>query len=187
MGGDSRRFGADKATVIGPRVVAAMRAAGLDPIVAIGGTSGVLPIPTVADRYPGQGPLGAVATALTYARAGRVLVATCDLPLLDRHSVRSILDRAAEVPSTTAVVASTDGILHPSLACWPATWAAPAHRAVNAGERRFRYLLELGPIDSVEVEPRAVQDADDPHTLRSLLATDANDAPDMTEPPAWGA
>jgi molybdopterin-guanine dinucleotide biosynthesis protein A len=172
VGGASRRFGHDKAAVIGPRVLAAMRAADIDPIVAIGGTVGVLTVPTVADRYPGEGPLGAVATALTYARSGWVLIATCDLPLLDRNTIRSIVEKLLETPPPTAVVASAGGVLHPSLACWPASWAQRAHRAVGAGERRYRHLLDLGPIEAVEVDPRTLQDADDPTTLQALLADD---------------
>lgn len=170
VGGDSRRFGIDKASVIGPRVLASMRAAGVDPIVAIGGRPGALVVPTVADRYPGEGPLGAVATAMTYVRTGRVLVSTCDLPLLDSATIGLVVDRAMEAPDGTAVVAATDGTPHPSLACWPAAWATSAHRAVARGERRFRHLLELGPIELVEVDRSAVEDADDPETLDSLLA-----------------
>jgi molybdopterin-guanine dinucleotide biosynthesis protein A len=187
-GGASRRYGTNKASVIGPRVLAAMRSAGVDPIVAIGGPPGILPVPTVADRYPGEGPLGAVATALTYARTGRVLIATCDLPLLDRDTICAITDRAAIVPADTAVVAVTDGVLHPSLACWPSMWASSVHQAVRAGSRRFRLLLDLGRIEPIEVEPRAVEDADDPEALRSLLDRHGiAESPTMPDPTPPGA
>ena len=91
VGGRSRRFGSDKALAdaggrpLGSRVIDALRAAGVDPVVAVGGTAGsTLGVPTVADRHPGEGPLAALATVLTWARSGLVVVAPCDLPLLDR-------------------------------------------------------------------------------------------------------
>lgn len=183
-GGSSRRFGDDKARIIGPKVLLAMRNAAVDPIVIIGGTPGVLPAPTVADRYPGEGPLGGVATALTYARTGRILVSTCDLPLLDPASVIALVDRARQVAPSVAVVASVNGVAQPSLGCWPATWAGPAHRSLAAGERRFRHLLELGPIETIDVDPTSLADADDRATLESLVGH--GDGPvtgaDMTDP-----
>ena len=71
-GGGSRRFGSDKAvapigqTTLGGRVVAALRAANVDPIVAVGGSAGSsLDLVTVPDRWPGEGPLAALATILS--------------------------------------------------------------------------------------------------------------------------
>ena len=45
----------------------------------------------VEDRWPGEGPLGGVITALMEA-GGDVVVAACDLPDLDAATVRSVRD-----------------------------------------------------------------------------------------------
>ncbi len=148
--------------------------------MAVGGTPGVLDIPTVADRYPGEGPLGGVATALTYARRGWVLAATCDLPLLTPTTLNDLVDALEGLAPDRAIVAAVDGHLHPSLACWPASWSSVVHAAVRAGERRFRHLLDLGPIEPVEIAARSIIDADDRTTLASLLAH----MPDVSEPEA---
>ncbi len=183
-GGESRRFDGDKAAVIGPMVLAAMRDSGIDPVVAVGGVPGVLGIPTVADRYPGQGPLAGVATALSYARSGWVLTVTCDLPLLTPVTLVRFVDRLDGLAPETAVVASVDGKLQPTLACWPASWATQANRAVRSGERRFRHLLDLGVIEPLEVEPRTLLDADDRPTLQALLGDEHSTArPDMPNVP----
>lgn len=183
-GGESRRFGGDKAAVIGPRVLAAMREAGIDPIVAVGGVPGVLGIPTVADRFPGEGPLAGVATALSYARSGWVLTVTCDLPLLTAATLVRFVDRLDGLALETAVVAAVDGKLEPTLACWPASWATEANRAVRSGERRFRHLLQLGGIEPLEVEAGALLDADDRSTLQVLLGDKGPTArPDMADVP----
>ena len=183
-GGASRRFDGDKAAVIGPRVLAAMREAGIDPIVAVGGVPGVLGIPTIADRFPGEGPLAGVATALSYARSGWVLTATCDLPLLTPATLVRFVDRLDAVSAETAVVAVVDGELRPSLACWPASWALEANRAIRSGERRFRHLLDLGAIEPLPVEADALLDADDRQTLCALLDGEGSSArPDMPDVP----
>lgn len=171
VGGAGRRFkGGDKAAVIGPHVLAAMRAANIDPVVAIGGTPGVLTVPTIADRYPGEGPLGALATAATFARTGWVLAVSCDLPLIEASTFSLLVDAIDPERTDTAVVASVEGEPHVSLGCWPASWSRSLHAAVRAGERRFRHVLTLGPIAHVEVSADHLQDADDHATLAALWA-----------------
>lgn len=184
VGGASRRFnGRDKAAVIGPHVLATMREAMIDPVVAIGGTPGMLPIPTVADRYPGEGPLGGVATAATFAKTGWVLTATCDLPLICPSTLASLITAIDVTEPDRAVIASIEGEPQVSLGCWPALWSRSLHGAVRAGERRFRHVLTLGPATLVEVEPDQLQDADDEATLNRLTASQAN----MADPEPPGA
>ena len=179
VGGSSRRFtGRDKAAVIGPHVLAAMRDAEIDPIVAVGGTPGLLSVPTIADRYPGEGPLGAVATAATFARTGWIVTATCDLPLIEASTFNDLIAAIDTDRPDTAVVASVNGEPHVSVGCWPALWSRPLHSSIRAGERRFRHLLTLGPATLVEVAPDQLLDADDETTLAALWRGRA----DMADP-----
>lgn len=164
-GGASRRFGEDKARVIGPIVLAAMRSAGVDPVVSVGGDSGALAVPNLADRYPGEGPLGGVATALSYARRGWVLVVPCDHPHLVGRHLAPFVDRLVDLDADTALVASVDGELVVGLACWPASWARRVHAALRTGERRFQALTTMGPIEPLVVDAEAVVDADDRATF----------------------
>jgi molybdopterin-guanine dinucleotide biosynthesis protein A len=73
MGGASRRMGRDKALVevdglpMASRVAAALTAAGCRSAVAVGGDAAVharLGLSSVPDRWPGEGPLGAIVTVL---------------------------------------------------------------------------------------------------------------------------
>jgi len=145
-----------------------MRDAAMDPIVAIGGVPGMLAVPTIADRYPGEGPLGAVATAATFARTGWIVTATCDLALIQASTFTDLIRAIDSTSPDTAVVASIDGQPQISVGCWPATWARSIHVAVRSGERRFRHLLTLGPVTLVEVPADQLQDADDEATLARL-------------------
>ena len=182
-GGRSSRFGRDKALEpVGDRtmlevVVEAFRSAGVDPVIAVGGTAGhELGIPTVADRRPDLGPLGGVATALYWAKRGHVLVAPCDLPRLTGEHVTRLLagldgiDAADESSVQLGVVAAVDGQPAHQLGVWPAMWWPDLRSALDKGRRRFSTMLDLGPWVTVEVPPEAVSDADDPNELHRLLA-----------------
>ena len=89
-GGSSSRMGTDKAlleldgAVLARRVADALVTAGCAPVVAIGGDAGRLTahgLAVVADRHPGEGPLGAIITALEHAEpleVDVVVVLACD-------------------------------------------------------------------------------------------------------------
>lgn len=177
-GGRSSRFGSDKAlapfrsSTMGERVVDALRKAGVDPVVAIGGRAGDdLAIPTVPDRRPGDGPLAALATALLWARTGRVVVAPCDLPLLQADHIGLLLDAVIDPTDPDwvgPVVATVDGQPQVSLSIWPATEGRRLLRLVDGGERRFRAALQDCPWRGAEVPVEALADADTEAELSRL-------------------
>lgn len=175
-GGESRRFGTDKAlapTPHGPMaeiVVRALRGAALDPVVLVGAAPAVsasLSVPTIPDRLPGEGPLAALGTALTWASGvNRVVVVPCDLPRLNPAAVRALVVAG---DNTTPVVARLDGAPHPIIGCWPTSMAGPLNAVLRSGERRMRAALDLMPYVAVDLDERSIADADDPSTLQSLL------------------
>ncbi len=187
LGGRSSRFGSDKAlaevgdTVMGAVVVAALREAGVDPIVAVGGTAGPrLNVITVPDMWPGEGPLPALATVLRWAREGRVVVLPCDLPNLTSATVATLVAASDELEPArrleTAVVATVHGRPVHSVGVWPAGWAVPMRRLVEHGERRFRAALDVGTWIGIEVPSYTVADADTPSELERLTGTDTGGA-----------
>ncbi len=180
VGGRSSRFGTDKSlvpvgdTVLGAIAVAALREAGIDPVVAVGGTAGHrLNVITVPDHWPGEGPLAALATVLRWARRGRVLMVPCDLPLLTVDPLATLIEVGDSLGPTrrdqTAVVATVAGEPRYSVALWPATWASPMRQLVEGGERRFRAALDVGEWIGTEVDGRCLADADSPAELEQLL------------------
>ena len=147
-GGSSRRMGTDKAFVevdgvaMAERVAAgARRGGGCDPVVFVGGDTALLARfgrERLPDRYPGEGPVGGVLTALR-AVGDDVVVAACDLPLLDAGTVRVARRRAARRTSTSSSPPRTGP--QPALAWWSA--AARTSRRTAVGCRRRRSLHEL--------------------------------------------
>lgn len=102
VGGASRRMGVDKATLLvegvpmGRRVAEALRIAGCTPVLAVGAVPDqldALNLAGLADDYPGEGPLGGLVTALrTFGdTVDLVVVAACDLPWLDAHTVSAVV------------------------------------------------------------------------------------------------
>lgn len=172
-GGRSSRFGRDKALVdVGGRPLAAgivdsLRAVGADPVAAIGGSAGTeLGLPTVPDRFPDEGPLGGLATALLWAKRGLVVVTPCDLPLLRAEHLALLVEASSD---DEAVVALLDGRPQPSLGCWPATRGPALLDLLNSGKRAWRAALDACPWTGVELPPNALADADTPEQLDAIL------------------
>ncbi len=192
-GGSSRRMGRPKALVavdgvsMVERVGVALAAAGCRPILVVGVPPGVDPDEwssmvesrgwsVVADRWPGEGPLGGLLTAFAHlsgaASDGRersaassgsdVLVAACDLPDLDLDTVELMLrPRPATVD---AVVAVTDR-LEPMLSRWsPAARTFVADRFA-AGERSLVRVLASLHVEGRPVRPEALRNVNTPEDL----------------------
>lgn len=177
-GGASRRMGRDKALVpvdgvaLARRVADALVAGGCTSVLAVGGDGpalaalGLVPVP---DRWPGEGPLGGLATALAAVGEGdRLVLAPCDL-LHPLASLVETLVAALAVPPEPEGV----GVRAGERVQWlPSAWRASpdlADRAaglVEGGARRLDAVTEVARgLAVVPVDPSAVADADTPADL----------------------
>jgi molybdenum cofactor guanylyltransferase len=166
-GGASRRMGRPKATLevdgvpLVARVIAALRAAGIDDVVVVGGDptelerAGVAPHP---DDHPGQGPVGGILTALD-AFDGDLLVAACDLPDLDADAVRSVV--ASGEGDVDLAVATSAGH-HVVLLRVNRSGRDAVERAFSAGERSLRAIIEACVTTTVEIPMPSALDLDTP-------------------------
>lgn len=101
-GGASRRMGRDKAALlIGGepllrRAVGRLRLA-LAEVIVVGAPALASLVPDtriMADKWPGRGPLGALATALGATDASWVVMVACDMPFTQPALIREIARRA---------------------------------------------------------------------------------------------
>lgn len=150
-GGASRRMGRPKPFVpvdgvpMSRRVADALSAGGCTTVVAVGGDRDGLAglgIEAVADRWPGEGPLGAVATALSDGRnrgVDRVVIAPCDLPFVTATTVAALLSVSAAV-----AVAEADRV-QPLLSAWSTDLLEALDAEFAAGERRILSVLDRLP------------------------------------------
>ena len=141
-GGASTRMGRDKALLeLGgePMVVRAARLA--EPhvtsvaVVAPEGRFAELALPLLPDRWPGAGPLGGIATALSATKADWNLVVGCDLPYLTSEWLAWFIPRAMNSPAQAVVPESRRG-LEPLAAVYHRACAAPLTAALDRGVRR---------------------------------------------------
>jgi molybdopterin-guanine dinucleotide biosynthesis protein A len=169
-GGASRRMGTDKALVpvdgvpMAERVARALAAAGCTPVTMIGGDATALAAvdrPHRADRWPGEGPLGGVITALG-AERDAVVVAACDLPRLDAATVAALLDAARDAGPTIDVVVAHTGRLEPALAWWSPRALPRLERSFAAGVRALHEAITTLHWQQVAVDPDALRNVNTP-------------------------
>jgi molybdenum cofactor guanylyltransferase len=172
-GGASRRMGRDKALVsvdgraLALRVADALRAAGAEPVLGVGGDLAALAalgLAGVPDEEPGAGPLTGILTALAQGAASVTFVAACDLvaPSADAviATVRALGDADVAVPLV-------DGRRQWMHAAWRAGAAAPLAAAFAAGERAVHAAVAAAGlrVADVSLPASAVADADTPADL----------------------
>ena len=146
-GGGSTRFGRDKALVqIGDEVLLArlcLVIRGVTPSVTIIGSPEKYSrfwAECVADRWPGQGPLGGIITALhaTAAAEGGPewnIIIGCDMPFLTHEWLAYLIQRARASNAEVVAPRSAHG-LEPLCACWRTSGAGKLQRAFQSGIRK---------------------------------------------------
>lgn len=148
-------------------VADALRAGGCSEVVAIGGDAdalGALGIRVVADLHPGEGPLGAVLTALAVSPAAPVMVVGCDTPLLAGDVVRRLASALDEQHDAHVAMGVTDR-RQPLLAVWTPSCARTLQEAFDAGERAIRRAVVGIPCAEVQVPSESVRNVNTPDDL----------------------
>lgn len=164
-GGQSRRFGTDKALALWQgqpllaHALAALRQEAPEVVVCGRDWPGV---PSLPDLHPGLGPLAALEAALAHATKNNfthVLTSACDIPLLPQ----GLAQRLSPAPA----VASGQ----PLVGLWPARLAPALSQSLADGVRRMQdwaaqaRTVDLGPLPNINT----------PEDLARFLASTAAD------------
>jgi len=153
-GGASRRFGRDKALVefdgepLIARLCRVLQAATGAPVRIIGdaGKYGHIGVECVADRWPGEGPLGGIITALD-ANSDSIdsnswsLMIGCDMPFMTVDWLQHLAARTF-LSNAEVVVPRSDYGLEPLCASWRASAAPTLTRAFEKGVRRVTDAMQ---------------------------------------------
>ena len=177
-GGQSQRMGTDKAFIeVGGRWLIASALAALAEAsqrLVVGGTDPRLEEAAVAanaqhvaDRWPGEGPLGAVATALGQARHQVTVILPCDLPAINAEDVAALVRAVGEAPPAAIASAAifADQRRHYLPLAVDTDAAALAKRLFESGRRAVASLLDEVAVVEVPASPTAVSDLDSPEDL----------------------
>ena len=159
-GGGSTRFGQDKAraTLAGKPLLTRMcdllaSVTATVQIVAPLGRYEFATAPVIADRWPGEGPLGGIITALLHsevgtrnavpaARANWNLIVSCDMPFLTPEFLTYLRD-FAQASHAKAIVPQSQHGREPLCACWRTSTVAEVQAAFAGGMRRVNDALKL--------------------------------------------
>jgi molybdenum cofactor guanylyltransferase len=152
-GGGSTRFGQDKALVEfdGQPMLLRMRellsgVVGDVTVIAAEAKYASIGVQSVADQWPGEGPLGGIITALALsARATRPIqwniVIGCDMPFLTPDSIMFLAERASASAAEVIVPRSASG-LEPLCACWKTGAHQKLQGAFDKGVRKITEAMK---------------------------------------------
>jgi len=190
VGGRSRRFGRDKLRepwrgseggewlVDQPRLV-------LQGVFAREPWAAGACAPPVAARFarmildpaPGSGPAGGIVASLE-AAGGPIFALAGDLPLIDRDTVRRIVDAASTATDADAALGTTDrlepciGLYRPSaIASLRAALGGPLDHAGEVRVPSLHRLLEQARVIRVPIESARARNLNAPDDLAVMRAT----------------
>ena len=120
------------------------------------------------DRVPGCGPMGGIWTALTTCRADWALVASCDVPAVERTLFLRLLKERASGDYEIIYPATPDGRLHLTCALYEKRAAQILEQQIRRGDYRLRNLLSLCRCRTIPVN--------DPAEIRMLTNVNTKDS-----------
>jgi molybdopterin-guanine dinucleotide biosynthesis protein A len=171
-GGGSTRFGTDKALVQFAGKTMLQRTGELlasvcddVTIVAPTGKYSDAPWPVLSDRWPGQGPLGGILTALLHLNesadsrgseslqanqhAQAALILSCDMPFLTDKFLFELRELAGRSSALVVVPQSANG-LEPLCACWNFRALSGVQAAFDAGIRKVTEAMKRLPTEVLD-------------------------------------
>ena len=153
-GGGSTRFGRDKALVeVGGtpmlgRMIELLRGATKQvKLVAMPGKYSLFGVETMEDRWPGEGPLGGIITALEDAAKSPAhsewnLIVSCDMPFLTGEWLGFVCERATKSKAQVVLPYSPSGP-EPLCACWQTAAASKLRSGFERGVRKVTEGIAL--------------------------------------------
>jgi len=153
-GGASSRFGRDKALaeLVGKtlleRTLTLLKACGVREAAIVGAKSryGRFGARCVKDKWPGQGPLGGIITALGTTVVNKYgykcsLILSCDMPFLTADWLSYMFECGRLSDADVIVPASQQG-LEPLCACWNTSALARLQDAFDEGVRKVTEAMK---------------------------------------------
>lgn len=147
-GGEGRRFGGPKGSVVlGGSTLADRAARALKPLcgsvvisVAKGAANPATSYAAIEDDGPARGPLGGIATAFAATGQADLVVLACDYPAVGTSFLRSLL-AAAEPGNDLVMPVDPTGRDHPLVALWRRSAQSAVCAALDEESYKVQALL----------------------------------------------
>ncbi len=148
------------------RVATALERAGATRVFVVGGDRPAieaLGLEFVVDRFPGEGPLGGVVTAMAATDAAVIAILATDIVAAEPTAVLTVLDA---LDGNDVAVPVSGGRRHFHHAVWARSAQQRLESAFAAGERAIkRGVRDLAVVEVEGIAPAALADADTPDEL----------------------
>jgi len=118
------------------------RAAGTATLVGDPDLYQSLGFPVIADMYPGEGPLGAILTALHHTAAHWNLMIACDMPAVTGEFLSELLDAAERADADALVPAGPSGRPEPLCSVYHQRALPDLEAEFAAGIRKISQALK---------------------------------------------
>jgi molybdopterin-guanine dinucleotide biosynthesis protein A len=160
-GGGSTRFGRDKALAeFGGKSMLARTTETVSAVcsevkvVASAARYSQSSVTVIEDRWPGEGPLGGILTALLETRKVSddplwTLIVSCDMPFLSAEWLAMMRERAFR-SSTQVVVPESGNGLEPLCACWRSDAVGSLQSAFDSGVRKVTEAMKRLPMEVLD-------------------------------------
>lgn len=96
----------------------------------------------IPDRYPGEGPLGGILTALEHTSSEWNLIVACDLPEITPAFLRRLVETAEAKECDALLPFGPGGRAEPLCAVYRRSVREPLERRFRAGTRKVTMALE---------------------------------------------
>ena len=151
----------------------ALHDAGAAEVFVVGGDASRiedLGLRYVPDEFPGEGPLGAIVTALDVADSGVVAMLGCDHPLTAAAAIRLIISALGDADVAIPVINGRQQLMH---AAWRQSAREYLRAKFAAGSRSIRETLDgLAVAQLLDADPCWFHDVDTPADLRAVHTSD---------------
>lgn len=126
--------------------------------------------PVIVDQYDDLGPIAGILSALQAAPDVAWLVVACDLPNLDRETIRYLLEHRSPTDPVTAFRSSSDGLPEPLCAIYEPESLQLVQDFVSEGLKCPRKLLIRSNIRLLEQpNPAALDNVNTPEDLARAM------------------
>jgi molybdenum cofactor guanylyltransferase len=98
-------------------------------------------LPAIPDRFPNQGPLGGILTALHHTSADWNLIVACDMPEISDAFLAELLARALPSPAGVLLPCGPDGLPQPLCAVYHQRALPTMQDHFNRGVRKVTAAL----------------------------------------------
>lgn len=111
-------------------------------------------LPIIADQYEDKGPLGGIHAALNHTESSRVLILSCDVPLITKPVLNQILKSVYANPAAQIHFAKDEAKWHPLIGCYSRSLVQKSEVALQSNHLKLMDFVknqdyqEVGIADS---------------------------------------